>query len=783
MGGELLGDGAPGTVRRLLIDSRQLLFPSESLFFAMKGQRLDGHRFIGELYRRGVRHFVVERPPEPSAFPGAFFVRVPSSLEALQTLARHHRHRFGLPILGLTGSNGKTIVKEWLVQLLGPDTNLVYTPRSYNSRVGVPLSLWQIRPEHEFGIFEAGISQAGEMDLLARMMDCRYGIFTNLGSAHDAGFTDRRQKAREKARLFSRAEWVLYCADYPEVEEALQDCGAWHLLGWSRTGKPAPLQVEVRGGAVRVRGRLPLTRGGAAREVDLTCALPFKDDASVENALHCLCFLLFWGLNEGRIAARMQELEPVGMRMEVLEGVNDCLLLNDSYSADLHSLEIALRFFNQRAADRPRTLILSDILQSGMRPRELYAQVARLVGAAAPTTVIGIGEGVAGLGRELPADGPAFEHYGSTSRFLENLDPARFQGQAVLLKGARRFGFERIARRLARRRHRTSLEVNLDALVHNLRLYHRHLRPGTRLMVMVKAGAYGSGSVEVARQLEHQKVDYLGVAYADEGVELRKAGVHLPVMVLNPEEAAFDSMLQYDLEPEIYSPEMLEAFARAVRAGNRSAAIHLKLDTGMHRLGCSQEDLPRIGRLLADEPLLAVRSVLSHLAASENPEHDAFTRRQVERFLTMYEHLCRLLDYRPWRHILNSSGILRFPEFQFEMVRLGLGVYGVDSSGLLGDSLQPVLTLKATISQVRTVPAGETVGYGRAAKLDHPARIATVTIGYADGLLRKAGNGRFALLVHDRLAPIVGNVCMDMCMVDVTHIPEARPGDDVVVFG
>ncbi len=545
------------------------------------------------------------------------------------------------------------------------------------------------------------------------------------------------------------------------------------------------MQVGVEGRAVRVRGRLPITRAGAERRVDFSCSLPFDDGASVENALHCLCFLLFWGMEEKDIARRLQGLEPVSMRMEVLEGAYDCLLINDSYSADLHSLEIALRFLEQRAADRPRTLILSDILQSGMRPRELYRQVARLIRAAAPTRIIGIGEWVGGLGNALPAvpEGPAFEHFGSTSLFLESLDPSSFQGHAVLLKGARRFGFERIARRLARRRHRTSLEVNLDALVHNLRLYHRHLQPGTRLMVMVKAGAYGSGSVEVARQLEHQKVDYLGVAYADEGVELRKAGVHLPIMVLNPEEDAFDSLLQYDLEPEIYSPEMLEAFARAVRVSNRSAAIHLKLDTGMHRLGCSQEDLPRLGRLLTDEPLLAVRSVLSHLAASENPQHDDFTRRQVERFQSMYEQLCRLLDYHPWRHILNSSGILRFPEYQFEMVRLGLGVYGVDSSGLLGDSLQPVLTLKATISQVRTLAAGETVGYGRAGKLKHPARIATITIGYADGLLRKAGNGRYALLVHDRPAPIVGNVCMDMCMVDVSHIPEARPGDEVVVFG
>ena len=695
-------------VEQLLLDSRQVVFPATSLFFALSGPRRDGHAFIGDAYRKGVRLFVVSREVDLTLYPEASFLLVDDTLRALQRLAGHHRHRFDYPVVGITGSNGKTIVKEWLFQLLQDDYRIVRSPKSFNSQTGVPLSLWQMEPEHELGLFEAGISTVGEMAHLAPIVDCTYGLFTNIGSAHDEGFPSRRRKIEEKLLLFRHCRKLVCCLDQNEVAEAVT--GAFppsRLFTWARQGE-ADLQIaQVRptDGGTQISARL---HGQTIPPIRIA----YSDQASIENAIHC------WAV----------------------------------------------------------------LLALGIAPDRLYAQVAKLVHQHRLGQFIGIGNAISRIEPLLP-EGIGRRFFADTDRFLEQFDPDWFQEQVVLVKGARPFQFERIANRLAVQAHKTVLEIDLNALRHNLNVYQRRLRPETGILVMVKASAYGSGAFEVAHLLEFQKVNYLGVAYADEGIALRKAGIGLPILVLNPEEASFDAILRYRLEPEIYSLRLLRQWLHALPPGRQEAPIHLKLETGMHRLGFEEGDLEELIALLQVSPQLSVRSIFSHLAASEDADHDKFSHLQARRFADMYERIAGALGYRPLRHLLNSSGIVRFPEYQMDLVRLGIGIYGIDSSRELQAELQPVLTLKATISQIKEVPAEETVGYGRQGQLSEPKRIAVISIGYADGLLRGAGNGRFSVLIRGRLAPIVGNVCMDMCMVDLSQTPDAAEGDEVIVFG
>lgn len=765
-------------VEQLLLDSRQVVFPATSLFFALSGPRRDGHAFIGDAYRKGVRLFVVSREVDLTLYPEASFLLVDDTLRALQRLAGHHRHRFDYPVVGITGSNGKTIVKEWLFQLLQDDYRIVRSPKSFNSQTGVPLSLWQMEPEHELGLFEAGISTVGEMAHLAPIVDCTYGLFTNIGSAHDEGFPSRRRKIEEKLLLFRHCRKLVCCLDQNEVAEAVT--GAFppsRLFTWARQGE-ADLQIaQVRptDGGTQISARL---HGQTIPPIRIA----YSDQASIENAIHCWAVLLALGIAPDRIPERMARLEPVAMRLELKAGINGCKVINDSYNSDLHSLKIALDFLQQQSNGSGRTLILSDILQSGERPDRLYAQVAKLVHQHRLGQFIGIGNAISRIEPLLP-EGIGRRFFADTDRFLEQFDPDWFQEQVVLVKGARPFQFERIANRLAVQAHKTVLEIDLNALRHNLNVYQRRLRPETGILVMVKASAYGSGAFEVAHLLEFQKVNYLGVAYADEGIALRKAGIGLPILVLNPEEASFDAILRYRLEPEIYSLRLLRQWLHALPPGRQEAPIHLKLETGMHRLGFEEGNLEELIALLQVSPQLSVRSIFSHLAASEDADHDKFSHLQARRFADMYERIAGALGYRPLRHLLNSSGIVRFPEYQMDLVRLGIGIYGIDSSRELQAELQPVLTLKATISQIKEVPAEETVGYGRQGQLSEPKRIAVISIGYADGLLRGAGNGRFSVLIRGRLAPIVGNVCMDMCMVDLSQTPDAAEGDEVIVFG
>ncbi len=833
-GGQFLQPPHDAVIEHLLLDSRQVIFPASSIYIAMQGRRHDGHEFLRELYEFGIRNFLVSKAPtKPGQFPQANFILVKNTHEAFHALAAWHRRQFNLPVVGITGSNGKTIVKEWLFHLLYEDFHIVRSPKSYNSQTGVPLSVLQITPENSLGIFEAGISQPGEMEKLERILAPTIGIFTNIGEAHQEGFPDVETKIQEKLMLFKNCGTLIYCVDNQLVAKQIElafKAKNKHFFTWSATGLPADLQILAKqqtATITRLEGEL---RQSEIRNPKSAIAIPFTDAASIENAIHCWALLLHLGIPDEVIAERMTRLEPVAMRLELKEGLNGCTIINDSYNSDLTSLGIALNFLEQQSPPRTfggkklrSSLILSDILQSGQTMEQLYGTVASLLVEKRIDRLIGIGKQVAQVKKGLPKDFDA-RFYPNTQAFLDDFSQVIFRDEVVLLKGARQFEFERIANQLAIKFHKTVLEVNLGALLNNLRVYQSQVGPGTKMMVMVKAGAYGSGSTEVAKLLEFQNVDYLAVAYADEGVELRKAGIQLPIMVMNPEEATFEALVKQRLEPEIYSLDLLRNFSgflknhfaqqngeapnselqmeekptRAVgsqsaptnRRGNPQSAIqqpiHLKLDTGMHRLGFEEQDIDELLKLLKpdnDGPFFTVKTIFSHLAASEAPAHDDFTRQQFARFQKMYDQLVRRLGYRPMRHILNSGGIVRFPAQQMEMVRLGIGLYGIDSSGLLQNRLQTVNTLKATISQLKNVAVGETVGYGRLGVASRPMRIATLSLGYADGLLRRAGNGQFSVLINGRRAPLIGNVCMDMTMADATEIPDAVAGDSVIIFG
>ncbi|MEZ4958629.1 MAG: bifunctional UDP-N-acetylmuramoyl-tripeptide:D-alanyl-D-alanine ligase/alanine racemase [Saprospiraceae bacterium] len=807
-GGQFLSKPDGACMEHVLLDSRQVIFPASSIFIALQGRRHDGHSFLDDLYQQGVRHFLVSKKIDTDAWPGAVFVWVENTLGAFQQLAAYHRSQFSLPVIGITGSNGKTIVKEWLFQLLYEDYYIVRSPRSYNSQTGAPLSVLQITPEHTLGIFEAGISQMGEMEKIAPILDPGIGIFTNIGEAHSEGFPDMETKLQQKLLLFKNTRTLICCLDDERMESAVfnwQSSGhstqsaARKSVTWSATGKEADLKIlsiTPKGNSTQIEGVANIPHPSSLTPPKTSSInIPFTDSASLQNAVHCWALMLHLGYEHETIARRMSRLEPVAMRLELRAGINGCTIINDSYNSDLTSLKIALDFLEQQGRESRRTLILSDIFQSGQKPEQLYRTVAQLLLEKKMDRIIGIGKEVAVLEKFLTSRIQSV-FYENTPAFLADLQGLVFRDEVILLKGARKFGFEKIANRLATRFHKTVLEVNLGALLNNLRVYQSQLRPGTKLMVMVKAGAYGSGSAEVAKLLEFQNVDYLGVAYADEGVELRKAGIQLPIMVMNPEEATFDALVRYRLEPEIYSLKLLENFLHFLEnlpqredhgAPAAAIGIHLKLDTGMHRLGLEENDIEKAISLLEQtansEQRTTIKSTLSHLAASEAPAHDDFTRQQVARFEKMYEKLAAGLGYRPLRHILNSSGIARFPEYQMDMVRLGIGLYGIDGSGRLQGRLQTVNSLKATVSQIKNVRPGETVGYGRMGKAEKPMRIATLSLGYADGLLRRAGNGRFSVLIKGKRAPLFGNVCMDMVMADATPIPDAEEGDQVVIFG
>jgi len=776
-------------ITELATDSRKVQQPASALFFAISGERHDGHRFIPELYAMGVRAFVCEFPLPASGgegsgersaerFPEAIFLQVPSPLTALQQVAAAHRAQFDIPVVGITGSNGKTIVKEWLHQLLSPDLRIVRSPKSYNSQVGVPLSVWKMGTEHDMAIIEAGISKVGEMERLEPIIRPTIGILTNIGHAHDEGFHDLAQKTREKLTLFKRSKTLIVCADHKVVMTELEKFPFEErpkIFTWGRNAGAGLRITEVTKGA----GQTTVKAEFDGRTVEVS--IPFTDAASLENAMHCHAFMLLRGMDDAVIAERMMRLTPVEMRLEMKQGINGCVLINDYYNSDLQSIAIALDFLAQQQQHPRRTVILSDILQSGREDGSLYREVADMLRHRRVDKLIGIGPHISSQADAFPKTS---RFYPDTETFLQDIGNIPFRDETILLKGARPFGFEAIGRRLEQKSHHTVLEIDLGAIVHNLNVIRTLLRPETKIMAMVKAAGYGSGSVEIAHALEFHRVDNLAVAYADEGIELRKAGITKPIMVMSPEEQSFDVMLRFQLEPEIYSRRTFEGLLQAMgqHGHEGTVRIHIKLNTGMNRLGFGADELDALLEKLRSESRLEVASIFSHLAASEDPNQDDFSRKQIELFDVMSTRLMDGLGRRIPRHICNSFGILRFPEAQFDMVRLGIGLYGVAPDSPVTHLLRNVSTLRSSISQLHQLKAGDTVGYGRMEHVTAPMVTATIPIGYADGLNRRHGNRKGHIMVQGRPAPIIGSVCMDMVMVDVTGIP-CHEGDDVIIFG
>lgn len=739
-------------IENLLLDSRKIFAPASSLFFALKGPRRDGHQFIADLYKRGVMNFVVDRQMEIREYPGANFLKVNDSLEALQLLVAHHRRQFSIPVIGITGSNGKTIVKEWLYQLLHQDYTIVRSPRSYNSQIGVPLSVWQMNKQHTLAIFEAGISRPGEMEKLQKIIQPTIGVLTNIGEAHSEGFTSLQEKETEKKKLFKHA--VL----------------------------PEQLRVkEIK----RQNDYSIITAGSTGQEHQLQ--IPFTDDASVQNAITCWQVMLHLGYRQEVVQERMLLLTPVNMRLELKKGINHCSIINDSYSADISSLEIALNFLAQQAGSNKKTVILSDFLQSSIADELLYRQVMESLVKHKVNRLIGIGEKVTKQLNDQFSRGHNdidIILFRTTDDFIHQFRSSQFKEEVVLVKGARVFAFEKIVQLLEQKVHQTVLEINLSAIVHNLKEYQRRLKPSTKIMAMVKAFAYGSGGAEIAGILQYHKVDYLGVAYADEGVELRKAGITLPIMVMNPEENAFDAIVEYNLQPEIYSFELLQSFDYFLQQqGLQQYPVHLEIETGMNRLGFAPGDIGKLADYLLSCPSFRVETVFSHLAASEEKANDDFTLTQYSVFNGATSALEKKLGYSFIKHIANSAAAVRHPGLQLDMVRLGIGLYGVDSavSGLL--NLQTVATLKSTIAQLKHLKKGDTVSYNRKGRVEREALIATIRMGYADGFPRRLGNGIGKVLVRGKLVPVIGTVCMDMFMADVTDVPGVKEGDDVLIFG
>lgn len=765
------------TVSLLLTDSRRLSFPEQSLFFAIKTKTNNGHKYIQELYKLRVRNFVVsEMLPEFEKMEDANFLVVKDTIRALQKLATYHRKRFDIPVIGITGSNGKTIVKEFLYQLLHNEFNIVRSPRSYNSQIGVPLSVWQMNEKNTLGIFEAGISQPDEMENLQPIIAPTVGIITNIGEAHQENFISTNQKCMEKLALFNDCEAIIYDGDDMFISDCIESaCLSHKAIAWSRKDSDAPLFIE----SIEKKEHetvIHCTLLGFNQVV----TIPFTDNASIENVIHCMAVMLYLKPTSVNDVSKFLYLEPVAMRLDVKQGINNCLLINDTYNSDINSLDIALDFQQSRRGEKPlkSTLILSDILQSGTLPKSLYKKVADLVNRKKVDRIIGIGRDLKEYASDFNIEK---EFYLTTEEFINSISFKKFKNELILLKGSRRFHFEKISDLLEQKVHETILEVNLDAIVHNFNFYRSKLKPETKMVCMVKAFGYGVGSYELAKTLQEHRCDYLAVAVADEGADLRKEGISVPIIVMNPEFSSFNVLFENHLEPEVYSFRLLEAMIRETeRRGITSYPIHIKIDTGMHRLGFQPSDISAICQLIKNQSGVTVRSVFSHFAGSDSYVFDDFTHLQIDRFTKATQELEAGLEHKVIKHILNSAGIERFSEYQMDMVRLGIGLYGVSASGQKG--LRNVSTLKTTILQIQNIPAGDSIGYSRKSYVEKDSRIAIIPIGYADGLDRHFGNGLGEVLIKGHRCPIIGNICMDACMINVTDI-DAHEGDQVIIFG
>ncbi len=765
------------TITILLTDSRKISKPEETLFFAIQSKTNDGHLYIQDLYIQGVRNFVVSsKRPEWSKLSNANFLVVKDPLMALQKLATYHRQKFQMPVIGITGSNGKTIVKEWLYHLLQSDYNIVRSPRSYNSQTGVPLSVWQLDQSATLGIFEAGISMPDEMEHLESIIHPTIGVFTKLGEAHQENFASLQQKCKEKLELFINSEVIIYNEDNAVLTRCVEDMAMSHkTFTWSFKNRENPLYIS----SVKTEDN-KTTIYYSFLGFETSLEIPFIDGASIENAISSLATLLYLRILPEEIKERMAKLEPVAMRLDVREGKNGCILINDTYNSDFNSIKIALEFQNQRKVDASlkKTLILSDIFQSGLLPKTLYRKVSEIIEQNNIDKIIGVGKDISQFSSFFSMEKQFFV---TTEDFIKSQIWKEFKNELILVKGSRSFHFEKIIALLEKRVHETVLEVNLDALVHNFNFYKSKVASNVKLISMVKANGYGAGATEIAKTLQYHRCGYLAVAIASEGVALRNEGINMPIIILNSETYGFEELFHYNLEPEVYNFRILKAFIKEAESrGVTNYPIHIKLDTGMHRLGFVRNDIPELIDILRKQKSLYVVSTFSHLAASESWVFDDFTEKQIEIFEELSLQIENELNYSISRHILNSAGIERFPDKQFNMVRLGIGLYGVSASGVRG--LRNVCTLKTTILQIKTLKVNDTVGYGLKEKLDHDAQIATIRIGYADGLSRQFGNRKGRVLINGEFAPIIGDVCMDLCMVDVSNI-NAKEGDTVIVFG
>lgn len=771
----------------ILTDSRKLTAPEESIFFGIQTKRNSGVKYVEELYVKGVRNFVLpnnldeETLSKFATLDEANFYYVKNTIRALQMLVAHHRNQFDIPVIGITGSNGKTIVKDWIVQLMHDEKTIVSSPKSYNSQIGVPLSVWQITEEHEIGIFEAGISEVGEMTNIQTVINPTIGIFTNIGQAHDENFLTRNQKIAEKLQLFTHCQTLIYSLDHKDIHSLLSSIEAFKEIKcftWSAKSEEASVMLKT----IETKDKstsMKIQYEGSEQWVEI----PFSDRASIENAMHCISLMLLCGYSLEEISKKTKNLTPVAMRLELNEGINDCLLINDGYSLDLNSLVIALDFLQQEQQHSKKTLIMSDIIQTGIIEAELYEGVAKLIEQKNISKFIGIGEA---LCRNKDKFSMESSFFSTTNDFLKHYLFSNFQSETILLKGARIFEFESIAKVLQRKSHQTIMEVNLEALVRNLNYYRSRISPTTKIMAMVKAFSYGAGNVEIANTLQFHNVDYLTVAYTDEGVELRKNGITLPIMVMNPEEESFDDIIKYNLEPDIYSFRILDDFVQTASLycqNDEKIPIHIELDTGMHRLGFMNDDIPELIDRLKNAKSIEVKSFFSHLACSEDPAMDHFTSNQIEKFREWSTLLKDKLDRKDVLcHILNSSGIVRFPDAEMDMVRLGIGLYGIAPDPEIQKQLTLISKLKTKISQIKTIAQGDSVGYNCNWVAKRDSRIAIIPIGYADGLDRKLGNEVGKVVVNDKIAPIIGRVCMDMSFVDVTDI-DCKETDEVVIFG
>lgn len=776
-----LGD-AEAQISFILTDSRSLCFPEETLFFALRSERNDGHHYIDELYHRGVRNFVVEQLPDAfsSIYKQANFLQVDNSLLALQQLTTWHRSAFTIPIVGITGSNGKTMVKEWLSQLLSFDHNVTRSPKSYNSQIGVPLSVWLLNESSEIGIIEAGISKRGEMEALQKIIQPTIGVLTSLGAAHQENFSSIEEKCKEKLLLFKDTQALVYQMDDAIAAKCIEDFSYdGTLLGWSEKNKDAALFVEK------------ISKDTTTSTIEYCWqtatkgkfTLPFIDDASIQNCITCAAIYLYLGMKPETLAERMPMLEPVAMRLEVKEGQHGCTLINDSYNSDINSLDIALDFMNRRPDQqkRARTLILSDILQSGQTEKQLYCDVAELVQKRGIKKFIGIGSAL--MRQQEVFDGVEERYFfENVADFINSKVFNSLADEVILLKGARSFGFDQLTELLVKKVHETVLEVNLNAVVDNLNWYRSFLKPETKLVCMIKADAYGAGAVEIAKTLEEHRVDYLAVAVADEGATLRRNGIKSNIMIMNPEMSSFKTLFDYELEPEIYSFRLLDALIKAAeKEGITGYPVHIKFDTGMHRLGFNpRTDIAQLIEKLRHQNALIPRSVFSHFVGSDNNDFDSFSAEQFKLFDEGSKQLQSAFSHRILRHIDNSAGIEHFPERQLDMCRLGLGLYGINPRN--NEIINNVSTLKTTILQMRNVPKGETVGYSRRGVIEKDSVIAAIPIGYADGLNRKLGNRNCYCLVNGQKADYVGNICMDVALIDVTGI-DCKEGDSVEIFG